>query len=90
MPNFTDQRLDKVLTWCLMFFCGLALSVGAWFFSGLSEELGKLREAVGELKTEVRIQAERARRVDALDERLKLAENAIDLLDDRVIKLEPR
>jgi hypothetical protein len=78
-----DFRIDKMLTWVLTFFCGVALSIGAWFFSGLSTELGKLREAVGELKTEVRVQAERERRVVALEQFTKT-------LDDRVRHLESR
>jgi len=82
-----DPRVDKVISWALMAFAGLALSVGAWFFNGLGTEIGKLREAVSELKTQVSVQAERDREIEKIREDSKAVKARIRDLEKAVIGL---
>lgn len=67
----SDTRLDKMMTWALMFFCGLALSIGAWFFSGLDNSVKALTHAVGDLKTEVAVMRRDAEELSTLRKELK-------------------
>lgn len=81
IAEMRDRRVDRALSFGLATVCSVALSVGAYFFKGLSAELRELNKAVAELRTEVRVQAERERRVE------ELAKN-VETLGARVTRLE--
>lgn len=43
----------QLVTWILNLFIGIGLMVGAWYFSGMSNSVEKLRDEVAQLKTQV-------------------------------------
>lgn len=66
-----------------MTFCGVALSVGAWFFKGLDKNVKILTEAVSDLKTEIAVM-----RRDAEDARnLK---RKVEILTEKVLVIETK
>ena len=84
-----DPRVDKAITWGLTAFCGVALSVGAWFFSGLKTELKALSGVVGNLTTQVAVMAKQAEQLEEMrrsiqtvrEEQLKRSKN-VYLVED--------
>lgn len=67
-----DPRVDRLITWVLAVACMTTLSVGAWFFKGLQDEMANLSSAIRELSVGVAIvrteQRSMIRRLDRLEE----------------------
>lgn len=66
-----DNRVDKAVSWALTFFCGISLSIGAWFFNGLNNSVEKLTGAVGQLRTEVAVMRRDAEIIAELKEEIR-------------------
>lgn len=51
--SVVDPRIDKVISWTLMFAAGVALSVGAWFFAGLQRGMDDLKKEIVGLQVQL-------------------------------------
>lgn len=72
MPPVTkDARIDKLITWGLSAFCGLALTVGAWFFNKLDARIEVLGNVLTELRQEVAVLQVQRQEVRDVKEALK-------------------
>ena len=76
-----DPRFDRLVSWCLLGFASLAASVGAWFGSTLATEVRSLRDALANLRTEVRVQASISTDVADLKTRMREAEGRINKME---------
>lgn len=79
-----DPRIDKFITWGLTAFCGLSLSIGAWFFKDLSANLDSLSSAVQELRTEVTVLSLSQEKIKVLEQKI----DALPILSLRIQNLE--
>lgn len=63
MTEARDERIDRLLLWAPTALGGLVIAVGGFFATGFVDdvkvEIGELSKAVGELTTQVAVQAER-------------------------------
>lgn len=66
---------ERALTWVMSAVSAVALSVGAWFFSGLAARMDKLSESISDLRTQVAVSALQAQRLDELRDELKAHKN---------------
>lgn len=62
---------DRVITWALSAVSAVSLSMGAWFFSGLTSRMDALAEAVVDLRVQVATSALQAQRLEELREELR-------------------
>lgn len=92
-----DARLDRLISWALTAFCGLALAVGAYFFKSLDGNVKSLTDAVGGLKTEIAVMRKDAEDIVELKQKLERHEKLeghpslktkVETLEDRIVKLE--
>lgn len=75
MSDGEDTKTDRLVSWALTAFAGLALSMGAFFFRDLSGEVRGLRDAVSGLQTEIALTRSTAQlRMRELERRIEKLE----------------
>lgn len=72
---FQDPRIDKVVSWLLVCFCGVALSFGAYFFQGMIDRIDHLERALNKLVVRVELNAQLERRVSRLEDHVDRLRN---------------
>lgn len=70
-----------MIEYALMTFCGIALSIGAWFFKGLDQSVKQLTEAVGDLKTEVAVMRRDAEAIEDVKDEIKILQKRVRELE---------
>lgn len=83
-----DPRVNQFITWALTAFCGVSLSIGAWFFSGLQTNMDKLKDSIVELRLEVSKLEFQAKAIDKLTVELAMIKSEQSKRTGNVYKVQ--
>jgi hypothetical protein len=78
-----DPRIEKVGSYLLQTFLGVAISVGAWYAKGTGEKVDALAAQLGELRTQQAVQA--ALVADAVNVRRDLSTLQVQVAELRAL-----
>lgn len=83
----SDPRIDKLITWALAAISAIALSVGGYFFKGLTTQMSEVNETLNKIGIRVEVNSKAAEVSSREIDRLR---NTVDNLLQRVAVAEAK
>ncbi len=85
-----DQRIDRAVTWALTTIAGLAFAMGAWAFTGLTNEVRGMRDDLARFSTRVAVleTGDAANRIRALEQVAAKESGQLAELERRISAIE--